>query len=95
MIVNFAVERDREPPVIGQLRLHRPRGIDNAKAPRRHGRVRPRHQHGIADVAAMPDAVDQPRHRRFGLGPIDRNRNPAHAKSPHPNAHRAFRVSSP
>ena len=82
MVIDFAVEGDRQAAVGRNLRLYAMFGIDDTQAPGAHGGPFARGEERIGDVAAMEDAPDQLPDGGFGFGPVDRDGNSTHAKRP-------------
>ena len=78
MIVDLAIEGDRDAPVGRQLRLDCVFGIDNPQPARPHRRILAEHHDRVGDVAAMQNALNELLNRELSFGPADRDCNSAH-----------------
>ncbi|HMJ43536.1 MAG TPA: hypothetical protein VK522_14790 [Pseudolabrys sp.] len=82
VIVNLAIEGDRDASVGRKLGLNGVFGIDDAQAMRAHRAVGARQENRVGDIAAVKDPANEPPNHRFAIRPIDRYRDSAHCIVP-------------
>ncbi len=85
VVVDLAVEGNRQPAIERDLRLHGVLGVDDSQPPGGERAVLARRDDRVGHVAAVQNARNQQPDGEFRVRPIDRDRNSAHENaSPSP-----------